>query len=95
MEACSTAHYWFWIAESFGHEVSLLPPIHVAPFRQGHKTDANDVLAEMAAVEQPQTKKAVKKSVDQVSLQTFLGVREYYVDEKRALSNRIRGGPSA
>jgi len=91
MEACSTAHYWSWIAESHGHEVKMLPPVHVTPFRQGHKTDANDVLALMSAAEQPHLKHAVKKSVEQLSLQTFLGVRGYYVDEKRALSNRIRG----
>ena len=45
MEACATSHHWSWLAESHGHNVILLPPAHVAAYRQGHKTDATDVEA--------------------------------------------------
>jgi transposase len=30
MEACATSHYWGRIAQSFGHEVRLVPPIYVS-----------------------------------------------------------------
>ena len=91
MEACGTAHSWCWFAEEQGHEVILLPPAHVTPYRQGHKTDKTDALAILEAAKRPDRKEAVKKSPEQLELQIFLDVRERYVDQKRRLSNAIRG----
>ncbi len=91
MEACSTAHYWCWFAENLDHEVILLPPTHVAPYRQGHKTDRTDALAILEAAKRPDRKEAVKKTAEQLELQILLDVRERYVDQKRRLSNAIRG----
>ena len=45
-ESCATAHYWARAAERHGHEARIIPAKAVAPFRQGHKTDSNDALAE-------------------------------------------------
>ena len=91
MEACSGAHYWTWIAEAHGHEVILLPPHHVAPYRQGHKTDENDNEAILAAAKRPKRKEAVKKTPEQLELQVLLGVRRHYSDDKRRWSQSIRG----
>lgn len=91
MEACSGAHYWTWIAEAHGHEVILLPPHHVAPYRQGHKTDKNDNEAILEAAKRPKRKEAVKKTPEQLELQVLLGVRDHYSDEKRRWSQSIRG----
>lgn len=90
MEACSSAHHWCWYAERFDHETILLPPQHVAPYRQGHKTDATDTHAVREAAKRPDRKEAVKKTPELVALQTLLTVREHYVDDKRRLSNQIR-----
>ena len=90
MEACSSAHHWCWYAEEFGHEVILLPPHHVAPYRQGHKTDETDVQAVREAAKRPDCKQAVKKTPELLQLQMFLKVRGRYVDHKRQLSNQIR-----
>jgi transposase len=43
-EACATSHYWARVAQRHGHEVKIIPAKAVFPFRQGHKTDANDAL---------------------------------------------------
>jgi transposase len=91
MEACSTAHHWTWFLEGFGHQVILLPPVHVAAYRQGHKTDANDDLAILEAAKRPNRKEAVKKTPEQLELQTLLAVRGTFVDLKRRLASQIRG----
>lgn len=91
MEACSGAHYWSWVAESHGHEVILLPVHHVAPYRQGHKTDRNDTAAVSEAAKRPNRKEAVKKTPEQLEYQMFLRVRANYSHEKRRMAQSIRG----
>ncbi|HIG42277.1 MAG TPA: IS110 family transposase [Gammaproteobacteria bacterium] len=91
MESCGTAHWWTWFAEGLGHTVILLPPKHVVAYRQGHKTDATDNLAILEAAKRPNRKEAVKKTPNQLELQTLLSVRDNYVGYKRKLSNAIRG----
>lgn len=90
MEACGSSHYWCWRAEELGHTVILLPPQHVKPYRQGHKTDRTDALAILEAAKRPKRKDAVKKTPEQLELQILLEVRERYVDQMRRLSNAIR-----
>jgi len=90
MEACGSSHSWCWFAEAHGHEAVLLPTHHVTPYRQGHKTDANDTLAILEAAQRPHRKEAVKKTPEQLELQILLEVRERFVDQKRRLSNAIR-----
>ena len=45
MEACSGAHDWARRFRAWGHEVRLLAPQYVVPFRHGQKNDPNDALA--------------------------------------------------
>ena len=40
MEACAGAHHWGREILPLGHEVRLVPPIHVKPFVKRHKNDA-------------------------------------------------------
>ncbi|MGD2121599.1 MAG: transposase [Gemmatimonadota bacterium] len=49
MEACGSAHHWGREIQSLGHHVSLLPPAHVARYRQGNKTDRADAKALLEA----------------------------------------------
>lgn len=91
MEACGTAHWWCWFAQDHGHEVILLPPRHVAAYRQGHKTDETDVLAVLEAAKRPNRKESVKKTPEMLALQMLLKTRQHYVDHKRGLSNQLRG----
>lgn len=90
-EACSGMHYWGWVAQEYGHEVKAIPAKVVAPYRQGHKTDSNDALAIHQASERPELSLAPIKTVEQLELQSMDRIRTHLVDEKRSLSNHIRG----
>jgi transposase len=90
-EACSGMHYWGWVAQEYGHEVKAIPAKVVAPYRQGHKTDPNDTLAIYEASERPELNLAPIKTVEQLELQSMDRIRTHLVDEKRSLSNHIRG----
>src|SRR5260370_8048366 len=39
MEACATAHYWARVLTKLGHEVRLIPPMHLNPSSTPHKPD--------------------------------------------------------
>src|SRR5262249_2725522 len=49
MEACGGAHDWARRFGALGHEVRLLAPQYVTPFRRGQKNDPNDSLETTAA----------------------------------------------
>lgn len=42
MEACSGSHEWARRFQSFGHQVKLMNPAFVTPYRKGSKNDGND-----------------------------------------------------
>lgn len=90
MEACSGAHHWGRKAQGFGHEVVLIPPRQVRPYRQGHKTDGNDALAIGIAARQPGLKTVGVKSLDQQSVQGDKRVQEHLSDQLTATGNLIR-----
>lgn len=90
MEACSGAHHWGRKAEGFGHDVVLIPPRQVRPYRQGHKTDGNDALAIGVAARQPGLKAVGVKSLDQQSVQGDKRVQEHLSDQLTATGNLIR-----
>jgi tetratricopeptide (TPR) repeat protein len=45
MEACATAHYWGREIQQLGHQVRLIHPAFVVPFRKSGKNDFNDAEA--------------------------------------------------
>lgn len=91
IEACGSAHYWARYAQSFGHTAQLIAPKHVAPFRQGHKTDKNDAFAIATASQQPQMKSVAIKTIEQQGLQSIDRIRQHLTDNQTAVSNMIRG----
>ncbi len=90
-EACATAHYWARVARRHGHQVKIIPAKAIVPFRQGHKTDANDALAVAEAARRPRIKEAPAKSIEQQGLQAIQRSRELLIQERTALSNHLRG----
>jgi len=64
MEACGGAHHWGRKAQSLGHQVMIIPPKQVTPYRQGQKTDSNDALAIGIAANQADLKTVGVKSLD-------------------------------
>ncbi len=91
METCSGAHHWARLARQYRHNVILIPPKVVAPYRQGQKTDANDAMAIYEASRRHQLKASVQKTVEQQGLSTLESVRSHYQDRKKSLGNAIRG----
>src|SRR5260370_41191916 len=51
MEACSAAHYWARKLRALGHDVRLIPPQFVAPYRKVGVHVNNDALEAEAACE--------------------------------------------
>jgi len=91
METCSGAQHWARLARQHGHDVILIPPRVVSPYRQGQKTDANDAMAIYEASRRTQLKASVQKTVEQQGLSTLESVRSHYQDRKKSLGNAIRG----
>src|SRR4029434_7816315 len=91
MEACGGAHDWARRFCALGHEVRLLAPQYVTPFRQGQKNDPNDALALTEAGQRPNIATVPIKSVEQQDLQALHRVRERLVKNRTALVNQVRG----
>ena len=90
-EACGSAHYWAQKATEMGHQVMLLSPKSVTPFRQGHKTDKQDARAIAVAATQPDMKTVAIKTVEQQGFQSIERIRQHYSDHLTGTSNLLRG----
>ncbi|AUJ71489.1 IS110 family transposase [Pseudoalteromonas sp. NC201] len=91
MEACGSAQLIARKALSLGHDVMLLPPKFVKAFRQGQKTDANDVLAIASASQAYNVKPCKIMTVEEQTLQSLSQARTLVDKQKTQLSNQIRG----
>lgn len=91
MEACSGAHYWQNVAESFDHTVMIIPPNFVKAFRQGHKTDSNDAVAIARAALSPTVRLVPRKTPDRLALQSIHRIRSGFIKDRTAVSNSLRG----
>lgn len=90
MEACGGAHHWGRLAQQLGHEARIIPPKRVASYRQGHKTDATDVLAVNAASRQTGLKTVGVKTLEQQSVQSDKRVQEHLQRQVTATGNLLR-----
>jgi transposase len=90
MEACGGAHYWARALGALGHEVRLLSPALVRPYRRGFKHDRNDADAICEAVRHPQMRYVAVKSVAQQDQLALHRVRAQLMKQRIALSNELR-----
>lgn len=94
MEACSGAHHWAREMTRQGHEVRLIAPKFVAPYRMSGKrgkNDAADAAAICEAVTRPNMRFVPVKTIAQQSELFLHRARQGYVEQRTALINRIRG----
>jgi len=91
MEASGGTHYWARQLAALGHEVRLISPSLVTPYRKGNKTDRNDAEAILEAVTQPTMRFVAVKSVAQQDLLALHRVRSQLVKNRTALCNQLRG----
>src|SRR5215813_8770835 len=87
MEACGGAHDWARRFGAMGHEVRLLAPQYVTPFRRGQKNDPNDALALTEAGQRPHIPTVPIKTIEQQDLQALHRVRERLVKNRTAVVN--------
>jgi transposase len=94
MEACSGAHHWARQFAQFGHTPRLMAPKFVAPYRmsgRGGKNDAHDAAAICEAAARPNMRFVPVKSTEQQAVLSVHRVRQGFVEERTATSNRVRG----
>ena len=91
MEATGGAQYWARQLTALGHEVRLMSPSLVMPYRKGNKTDRNDADAILEAVTRPSMRFVTVKSVAQQDLLALHRVRAQLVKGRTALCNQLRG----
>ena len=94
MEACTGAHHWARLFTACGHNVRLIAPKFVAPYRMSGvrgKNDAADAAAICEAVQRPAMRFVPPKSLEQQSQLMVHRARQGYVEARTASINRIRG----
>lgn len=91
MEACGSSHHWGRELQALGHQVSLLPPAHVARYRQGDKTDRADAKALLEAARNEDILPVPVKTVDQQATNALHRLRSGYVATRTARINALRG----
>ena len=91
IEACGSTHYWARRFGEYGHQVKIMSPQFVKPYRKSDKNDRNDAEAICEAVTRPSMRFVMVKSVEQQDMLTLHRVREGFMKERVALINRIRG----
>ncbi|MGB7541809.1 MAG: IS110 family transposase [Burkholderiales bacterium] len=90
MEACSGSHEWARRFQQFGHEVRLMAPVFVAPYRKSGKNDGNDAEAICEAVGRPNMRFVPVKSAEQQAVLSLHRVRQGWIEERTATINRLR-----
>lgn len=91
LEACGSAHYWARELRALGHDVRLIAPQFVTPYRTKDKNDGNDAEAICEAVGRPHMRFVPVKDVVQQAILTVHRARQLLVAERTALVNQTRG----
>lgn len=91
MEAGSGAHEWARRLRQQGHEVKLMAPQFVRPYRKSDKSDHNDAEAICEAVGRPNMRFVAIKSAEQQAVLVLHRVRQLAVAQRTALGNQLRG----
>lgn len=92
LEACGSAHFWARELQKLGHEVVLLPPHLVRPYRRRHrKTDRADAKALLEAFRNEEIRPVPIKTVAQHSLAALHRLRSAWMATRTARINAARG----
>lgn len=91
IESCGGAHYWARELRKLGHEVRMMAPQFVAPYRKGNKNDRNDAEAICEAAGRPNMRFVPVKDEEQQAILTVHRARSLLVAERTALVNQVRG----
>lgn len=90
IEACSGAHFWARELIKLGHDVKLMCPQFVSPYRKSGKNDCNDAEAICEAVGRPTMRFVSVKTEEQQTILVMHRIREQWMSERTSLMNQIR-----
>ncbi|MHB8169810.1 MAG: IS110 family RNA-guided transposase [Thermoleophilia bacterium] len=91
MEATGSAHHWARELKKLGHEVRLISPQFVKPYRKGSKNDQNDAAAICEAAGRPDMHFVPVKTKEQQDIQAVHRIRQRLVAHRTAKANQTRG----
>ncbi len=91
LEACASAHYWARELGKLGHEVRLINPRFVTPYRKSDKNDHNDAEAICEALSRPSMRFVPVKSPEQQAVLSLHRARALLSSQRTALMNQMRG----
>ncbi|WP_181161555.1 IS110 family RNA-guided transposase, partial [Maribrevibacterium harenarium] len=91
IESCGGAHYWARELQKMGHNVRMMAPQFVAPYRKSDKNDRNDAETICEAAGRPNMRFVPIKNEEQQAILTVHRARSLLVAERVALVNQIRG----
>jgi transposase len=91
MEGCAGAHYWASELTKLGFEAKIMSAKKVKKFVENNKNDAKDAQACAVAVTRADVEFIRIKTQAQLEIQELHRVRSYYVKQKTALTNMMRG----
>lgn len=91
IEACTGAHYWSRLFQSYGHTVKMMAPQFVKPYVQSNKNDKNDAAAIAEAVTRPRMKFVPIKTTEQQDVLLLHRARQLAIKQRTAQANQIRG----
>ena len=90
IEAFGTSHCRARELTRLGHDVRLMPPMHVKPYVKRGKSDAIDAAAICEAVTRPSMRFVEVKSTDQRALLSLHRARDLIVRQRTQLINALR-----
>lgn len=91
LEACGSAHHWARELRALGHDVRLMAPQCVTPYRKNDTHDGNDAEAICEAVGRPHMRVVPVKDVGPQAVLTVHRARQLLIAERTALVNQSRG----
>lgn len=93
MEACGGAHYWAKVIAALNaeHEVKIIPPQFVKPYRKSQKNDFNDAEAIAEAVQKENMRFVAVKANQYLALQAVIRHRESLISRKVGIINQVHG----
>ena len=91
MEACATSHHWGRVAQSYGHEVRLVPAMYVKPFVKRQKNDKADAEAIAEAAARPTMRFVAVKSAETQGRAVAFRTHQCLVRQRTQLINALRG----
>ena len=91
MEACATAHHWAREIQQLGHQVKLIHPTFVIPYRKSSKNDFNDAEAICEAMSRANMRFVEIKTLEQQDLQTLHRIRRLAIKQRTQVANHLRG----